>query len=163
MFGKQFLIKDALEKKDWQLLKETKNIGQYTCFKATYTSTRTVMMAESSSETGETSETKTEEPFTVTAWYTPQIPVQNGPGEYGGLPGLILEVSDGSETLLCNKIILNPEKGVDIKEPTKGKEVTDAEYKEIMEKKMKEMNEQFQSDGRKKEGGNSFSIKIGGQ
>ena len=45
LFGKLFLINDSLDNLNWQLEKETKNIG-----------------------------------------------------EYGGLPGLILEVSDGSET-----------------------------------------------------------------
>lgn len=160
IFGKEFLIKDALENRDWVMEKETKNIGEYTCFKATYTTTRTVMVAESSSD-GENKEVTSEEEVTVTAWYTPQIPVKNGPANYGGLPGLILEVNDGSETILCSKIVLNPEKGLAIKEPTKGKVVTATEYEEIMEKKMKEMNEQFEGDGRR-EGGNQMRIRIGG-
>mgnify|MGYP000474649728 CR=1 FL=1 len=160
IFGKEFLIKDALENRDWVMGKETKNIGEYTCFKATYTTTRTVMVAESSSD-GENKEVTFQEEVTVTAWYTPQIPVKNGPANYGGLPGLILEVNDGSETILCSKIVLNPEKGLAIKEPTKGKVVTATEYEEIMEKKMKEMNEQFEGDGRR-EGGNQMRIRIGG-
>ena len=160
IFGKEFLIKDALENRDWVMEKETKNIGEYTCFKATYTTTRTVMVAESSSD-GENKEVTSEEEVTVMAWYTPQIPVKNGPANYGGLPGLILEVNDGSETILCSKIVLNPEKGLAIKEPTKGKVVTATEYEEIMEKKMKEMNEQFEGDGRR-EGGNQMRIRIGG-
>lgn len=164
MFGKQFLIKDKLEQPEWELHKETKNIGQYTCFKATYKTTRTVMVAESSSDgvNSDGSEHTEEEEIEVVAWYTPQIPVKNGPSEYHGLPGLILEVNDGIETLLCTKIVLNPEKALDIKEPNKGKEVSDAEYRDILEKKMKEMNEQFQGDGRKGDGKQSFSIKIGG-
>jgi GLPGLI family protein len=161
MFGKEFLIKDAIENKNWKLEKETKNIGEYTCFKATYTKTRTVMIAESSSENEEKKETKTEEEITVTAWYTPQIPIKNGPSEYDGLPGLILEINDGSETILCSKIVLNPEKGIDLKEPNKGKVVTAMEYEAIMEKKMKEMNEQFEGDGRRGDG-NQMRIKIGG-
>ena len=160
IFGKEFLIKDALENRDWVMGKETKNIGEYTCFKATYTTTRTVMVAESSSD-GENKEVTSQEEVTVTAWYTPQIPVKNGPANYGGLPGLILEVNDGSETILCSKIVLNPEKGLAIKEPTKGKVGTATEYEEIMEKKMKEMNEQFEGDGRR-EGGNQMRIRIGG-
>lgn len=164
VFGKEFLIKDALEQADWKLEKETKNIGEYTCFKATYTTTRKVMSAESSSDgkEGNSSESVAEEEVTITAWYTPQIPLQHGPSNYGGLPGLILEVNDGTETILCSKIVLNPEKGISIKEPTKGKEVNNAEYEAILEKKMKEMNEEFQSDGRRNEGGHRMSIKIGG-
>ena len=160
IFGKEFLIKDALENRDWVMGKETKNIGEYTCFKATYTTTRTVMVAESSSD-GENKEVTSQEEVTVTAWYTPQIPVKNGPANYDGLPGLILEVNDGSETILCSKIVLNPEKGLAIKEPTKGKVVTATEYEKIMEKKMKEMNEQFEGDGRR-DGGNQMRIRIGG-
>ncbi|MEZ4858369.1 MAG: GLPGLI family protein [Flavobacteriaceae bacterium] len=160
IFGKEFLIKDTLENRNWKLEKETKNIGEYTCFKATYSTTRRIMVAESSSDR-ETKEVTSEESVTVTAWYTPQIPVKNGPSQYGGLPGLILEVNDGSETLLCSKIILNPEKGLAIKEPNKGKIVTNAEYEEIMEKKMKEMNEQFEGDGRRADG-NQMRIRIGG-
>ena len=35
VFGKIFLIKDSLEKLDWKLEKETRNIGKHTCYKAT--------------------------------------------------------------------------------------------------------------------------------
>lgn len=163
LFGKEFLVKDALENLEWKLEKETKNIGEYTCFKATYTTTRTLRTAVSSSEDGEdtSKESTTEEEVLVTAWYTLQIPVQNGPNMYHGLPGLILEVNDGSETILCSKIVLNPEKGVSIKEPKKGKEVSSEEYETIIDKKMKEMNEEFEGDGRKKEG-RQMSIRIGG-
>lgn len=164
VFGKEFLIQDALEQADWKLEKETKNIGEYSCFKATYTTKRKIMIAESSSEieNGENSESVTEETVVVTAWYTPQIPLPHGPSNYGGLPGLILEVNDGKETILCSKIVLNPEKGLSIKEPSNGKVVNQATYEDILEKKMKEMNEQFQSDGRRNEGGHRMSIKIGG-
>lgn len=163
-FGKEFLVQDALEPLEWKLEKETKNIGEYTCFKATYTTTRTVMSSVSTSDGEEesSSDEQTEEEVTVTAWYTPQIPVKSGPRNYQGLPGLILEVSDGSETILCSKIVMNPEDGVNIKEPTKGKKVDQATYDEIVQKKMDEMNEQYQGDGRKRGNGNSFQIRIGG-
>ena len=52
--------------------------------------------------------TVTKETQTVTAWYTPQIPVSNGPEEFQGLPGLILELSYDSQTILCSKISLKP-------------------------------------------------------
>lgn len=160
VFGKQFLIKDELEDREWEMSKETKNIGQYTCFKATAKTTRRVMTSVSSSE-GANKESDLEEEVLITAWYTPQIPVKNGPSQYHGLPGLILEVNDGSETILCSKIVLNPEKKISIKEPTKGKVVTNEEYEAIMEKKMKEMNEQFEGDGRRGNG-NHMRIRIGG-
>ena len=159
LFGKQFLILDSLEQPKWELHKETKNIGEYTCFKATYETTRTIRSVSSSSdEKGSNSTSQNEEEeVLVTAWYTPQIPLGHGPANYQGLPGLILEVNDGSETILCSKIVLNPEGGIAIKEPRKGKKVTESEYQEIVAIKMEELQEQ-QHGGK----GNSFEIKIGG-
>src|SRR5690606_18150081 len=77
----------------------------------------------------------------VTAWYTPQIPVNQGPGEYWGLPGLILEVNSGNTTILCSKIEINPTDKTEIKAPSKGKVVTKKEYDIIVKDKMKEMQE----------------------
>jgi len=79
----------------------------------------------------------------VVAWYTMQIPVNQGPENYWGLPGLILEVNSGNKTILCSKIVMNPEEKEEIKRPTKGKEVTREEYNEIIKKKMEEMREMY--------------------
>jgi len=72
---------------------------------------------------------------TITAWYTPQIPVNQGPKEYWGLPGLILEVSFDKTMLLATKIILNPKDKKPLKTPDKGKVVTQAEYDKNSSKK----------------------------
>lgn len=165
MFGKQFLIKDDLSKRDWVMHKETKNIGEYTCFKATYTYERDAMRTRTISNEKEEiqqPEKPEKETIEVVAWYTPQIPVQNGPGAYGGLPGLILEVNDGELTVLCNKVVLNPKNGLDIKEPKGGKMVSQEEYDKIMDKKMEEMEERFQSDGRRKGNGSEIEIRVRG-
>jgi hypothetical protein len=113
-------------------------------------------------EESEEEPTTVEEPYTLTVWYTPQIPVGLGPDNYNGLPGLILEASDGEETILCSKVVLNPKDGVKLDEPDNGKVVTNAEFREIMDEKMKEMNEQFQSDGRRRSGQRGMQIRIGG-
>lgn len=174
VFSKQFLIKDRLSEREWKLEKETKNIGEYACFKATYeyerpvpriTRRRTVNGSEVEKEKEkeeEVEQAEKMETITVTAWYTPQIPVQNGPATYHGLPGLILEVNDGELTVLCSKVVLNPKKGVTIEEPKGGKEVTQEEFDKIMEKKMGEMEERFESDGRRGNNGNEIEIRIGG-
>lgn len=163
LFGKKFLIQDKLEQPEWELGKETKAIGEYTCFKATYKrmtrSTGRMTMQVNPGEEDEIPEAEEVEQ-TVTAWYTLQIPVKHGPGNYSGLPGLILEINDGVENILCSKIILNPKKGVAIQEPTKGKKVNQQEFDAIMEKKMREMNERYKSNRR--EDGNSVEIRIGG-
>ena len=79
----------------------------------------------------------------IEAWYTPQIPVSHGPGEYTGLPGLILEVSADNTTILCSKIVMNPEDKTKIEAPSKGKEVTKKEYQNIVQKKMAEMRDMY--------------------
>lgn len=143
LYGKQFLIKDSLKVQNWELLNETKNIGQYTCFKAQFTEEiKTQIFSE---ENGV--ETVMKEKTTI-AWYTPQIPISNGPAGYHGLPGLILEINDGKLTLICSKIVINPEVAVSIDEPKKGKEVTQQEFNDIMEKKSKEMMDQMDTRGR---------------
>lgn len=77
----------------------------------------------------------------VEAWYTPMIPINQGPGEYWGLPGLILEVSVGSTTMLCSKIVMSPKEIMKIKAPVKGEVVAKMEYNKIIIHKMKEFRE----------------------
>ncbi|WP_053978512.1 GLPGLI family protein [Mangrovimonas xylaniphaga] len=162
VFGKVFLIKDQLKKEDWQFQSESKNIGEYTCYKATITRVQPKLVS-GISVNGDKDLSKEREPemetVTVTAWYTPQIPINNGPANYFGLPGLILEVNDGSETIICSKIVLNPADKVEISEPKKGKEVNQEEFDKIMEKKLQEMEERYNSE---RGVGHNIEIKIGG-
>ena len=169
-FGKQFLIDDELPKLDWVMTGETKQIGQYMAMKATAVKKlddTDFMSARRRNRDNENTEktkdsTKTENPMddfeipkeqTITAWYTPQIPINQGPGEYWGLPGLILEVSAGRTVILCSKIVMNPDEKEDIKRPSKGKQVTQEEYSEIIKKKMEEMREMFRGRGGRDGGG----------
>lgn len=147
IFGKIFLIQDSLKNKDWKLGSETKFIGQYQCYKATRTIEMEKVTSFSINDSEEEPKT-TKEMVTITAWYTPEIPVNAGPGMYWGLPGLILEVNDGSETIVCSKIVLNPKDKVTIKEPTKGKKVNQEKFEEILRKKTKEMSERYRGNGR---------------
>jgi len=159
IMGKKFLVKDELPTYKWELSSETKNIGNYTCYKATFT--EEIESVKMSFINGETKEEKTKETVTTTAWYTPQIPVNNGPDNYQGLPGLILEINDGKKLIVCTEIELNPKDKIKIKEPENGKVVTQAEFDKIQEKKSKEMLERMKS----RNGvdlGNGINIKMGG-
>ena len=89
----------------------------------------------------------------VTAWFTPQIPVKNGPGEYAGLPGLILEMNIDRTTILCSKIVLNPNEMDEIEPPSKGTKVTREEYNLIVKEKTDEMSENFRNRGGGRRGG----------
>jgi GLPGLI family protein len=157
IMGKLFLIKDELPKYDWKLTGETKNIGIYTCYKATYTRQEDRMSM--SVEDGEVKESSKKVDVVTTAWYTPKIAVSNGPGEYTGLPGLILEIKEGNQTIVCSEIIMNPKEKIVIEKPRKGKVVSQDEYSKIMDKKMKEQMEQFKS---RREKGKSIEMSIDG-
>jgi len=157
LMGKVFLVKDSLTKYDWKMTGETKNIGNYTCYKATYE--REEENISMSMVDGEMKESTKKETVVTTAWYTPDVPINNGPGNYWGLPGLILEVNDGNLTIACTEIVLNPSEKVEIAEPTKGKKVNSEKFEEISRKKSKEMMERFRS---KRGDGNGIEIRIGG-
>ncbi len=155
-FGKKFLIADEGKKPEWKLGSETKKIGNYTCFKATLVKEVDAFSFANFGRRGRRNndDKKDEKPIeekpktiVVTAWYTPQIPVSQGPGEFWGLPGLILEINSGRTTVLCTEITLNPKEKVELKKPKKGKKVTREEYNKIVTKKMTEMREQFRGRG----------------
>lgn len=138
-FGKDFLISDSLEKYEWKLENETKKIGNYTCYKATYVVPREIKEVKEKpiNILGDDKE----KDFVITAWYTPEIPVSQGPDKYWGLPGLILEITSGGEIILCSKITINPKEKYEIVPLKKGQKVTRAELTTILEKKMQEMND----------------------
>ena len=174
-FGKQFLIKDELKNLEWKMGTETKQIGQYTCFKATATKTvdqfdwrsmrrrnprenekKESKTATDSTKTTDKADANSDDPMSeievpktieVVAWYTPQIPINQGPDDYWGLPGLILEVTADRTIILCTKIVMNPEEKEDIEKPRKGDVVTQEEYTKIITKKMEEMREMYGGRG----------------
>ncbi len=164
--GKEFLVKDSLKIYNWQMTGETRQIGGYNCFKAIAivptnpSDFRNFRMKKNDEEKKE--EVKADEKekktnfmdgfempkeITITAWYTPEIPVSQGPEGYWGLPGLILEINDGKTTILCSKIVLNPKDKVEIKAPTTGKEISQKEYDETVMKKMEELREMGAGQG----------------
>lgn len=162
--GKEFLVVDSLPKINWKMEAETKQIGGYTCYKATMVkepSKTDFRNFRPKNKDDKKPEEKKEEPnktsvsvatnfednfempkeITITAWYSPEIPVNQGPENYWGLPGLILEINDGKTTILCSKIILNAKDKVDIKPPKSGKVISQKSYDETVIKKMEELRE----------------------
>jgi GLPGLI family protein len=167
-YGKQFLVKEDLQPLQWEMGKETKTIGNYTCFKATVkrpvseiswwsfsweslrnnngnteknVDSTSADAADVASVETQPIEEETVEMIEIEAWYTPMIPVSQGPSDYWGLPGLILEVSVDNTTILCSKIVMNPDEKSKIEAPDKGKVVTKNEYQEIITGKMQEMRD----------------------
>ena len=121
---------------------ESKQIGQYICFKATASiPTEELNWFDFSwNDLAITEEESSEIKMTeVEAWYTLQIPLKHGPAEYWGLPGLILEVSAGNTTILCSEIIINPKEKINLEAPEKGKEINKMDYRATVQGKMLEM------------------------
>ena len=180
-FGKEFLIKDSLPKYEWKLEGESKQIGNYTCFKATAVvkvsesdfrnfrfrnknnegkddvkKPTTVKDTAKSKKTNFTDDWEMPKENVITAWYCPEIPVNQGPENYWGLPGLILEVNDGKTVILCSKIVLNSKERVEIKAASKGKVVTQKEFDETVKNKIEEMREMNSGHG----GGNRMQFRM---
>jgi GLPGLI family protein len=167
--GKKFLISNDEDNIKWVMENEQKMIGNYLCFKATAKVKKPKTMTsawrnaekdskkskennDSQEKTDNQADSKVEkldevvvtaETETITAWYSPQIPVSHGPAEYGGLPGLILELTNDRTVMLCTKVVMNPEKRIVISEPTKGEFVTKVEFENIVEVKVKEMRDMW--------------------
>ncbi len=161
LYGKLFLIKDKAKKRKWKLENDTKKIGDYICHKATTTMEIIQFNVNIDNTTGKEVRSKNINTIVITVWYTSQIPVTHGPGDYWGLPGLILEVNDGSQIMICYQITLNSKGKLSIKEPNYGKVVTQEEYSKILSKKQKEM-EKFQQNNRTDKKGKAVKITIQG-
>ena len=189
--GKEFLVKDTLRTYKWKMESETRQIGGYTCYKATTVipasktdfrnfrpkkeeeakkqdDTKKDEVKKDETSTADGKEKKTSfmdeidlpKEITITAWYTPEIPINQGPEGYWGLPGLILEVNDGKTIMLCSKIVLNSKDKVEIKAPTNGKVVSQKEYDETVIKKMEEFRQMNQGQG--DHGGPGRGMRFGG-
>tara|TARA_B100000795_G_scaffold261911_1_gene239209 strand:+ start:1392 stop:2222 length:831 start_codon:yes stop_codon:yes gene_type:complete len=155
-FSKRFRIVEEMEFPQWEMSGETKQIGQYLCYKATMEKvdnsidwgsifSRRARNSQKKDSTVAKAKKDLIKTQMITAWYTPQIPVSAGPEGYWGLPGLILEINAGRTTMLCTEIIINPGDVVEIKKPSKGKEVTREEYDVMMKQKSEELRERFQN------------------
>jgi GLPGLI family protein len=155
MMGKAYLVKDMLEPVEWELSNETKKVGNYTVQKASYTR----IVDSKRFSTGMTEMENVKDTLQVTVWFTPEIPVAHGPENFFGLPGLILEVQNQGRTLICEKIELNPSADpVVIERPSKGKEITQVEFRTVQEEGMKQMMNRYQG---KPGEGNRMEIRIG--
>lgn len=122
--GRTFLVSGS-EQFKWKITGETKEILGYSCTKAT---------------TGDSTQT--------VAWFTSAIPAFSGPDIYNGLPGLILEISldEGKRQITATNIDLTPIT-TEVVAPSKGKKMDAELYAKMMEKKLKEMQQEFGGSG----------------
>lgn len=79
---------------------------------------------------------------TIEAWFTPQVSVSAGPGQFGGLPGLILvlSVNRGEELYSATSVDLGlGELDAVIAPPEDGDEISREEYEQIVAEKLEEL------------------------
>ena len=92
-------IKETLPSFDWKLINENKTINGYTCKKAT-----TINTAFNSNQS-------------IVAWYTENIPINDGPMHYNGLPGFIIQIEiDDNSISTFDKLVFSKE-NTPIEEP----------------------------------------------
>lgn len=115
-WGAEIFIENQINEIPWQLTKESKKIGNYTCFKAT---------KEYVEKSGGFQNT-----IKVEAWYAPEIPLKFGPKQYVGLPGLIVELKGNHITYFLKEINYQPKDQPPIVLPTKGVKMTWQEFAE---------------------------------
>lgn len=115
--GRSYIIQSEPTK--WEITGETKMVNGYMCRKAVATK------SETSTRTGKDREQK------IVAWFAPEIPIPFGPEGYGGLPGLILEMTLDRNYFYVTKVDLDT-KDIEIKKPYKGKLVSEEEYEAIL-------------------------------
>ena len=127
--GKELLVKkDPIE---WSITKATKVIKGYNCRKA-----EAVQVFYSIDK--ETEELKTKEQ-PITAWFTTELPFSFGPENYGGLPGLVLELSTQGNNYMVENIKLKENRNRSIEFPDPDKAITEQEAAKQMKKALSNM------------------------
>ena len=100
----------------------------------------------------------------VEAWFTPEIPIPAGPGLYGGLPGLILMVTNAAdgEVYAAESLEMDVLARA-IVPPTRGRKVSDKGYRRIKEAEMEEDRRIWENQLRRIEEGKVRIIPWGRQ
>ena len=94
--GVKYGIKSQMSDIQWNLTSEKKVVSGYTCYKALTTTKFTDRKGQTSN-------------IEIIAWYAPTLSLPFGPKNYGGLPGLILELHEGEDRIsyYVEKILLD--------------------------------------------------------
>lgn len=109
ILDRNFLITEPFTDFDWQILPEEKEIAGYRCKKAI-----------SNNE--------------ITAWFVPEININDGPDVYYGLPGLILEIESENKIITATSVDLLAETATLVKAPSKGKKISQQDFDTLKRK-----------------------------
>jgi GLPGLI family protein len=148
MFEKKFIIGDSISKLNWKMTGETKTILNHTAQCATAQRIGIRMMMNM--DNGKMERKEMADTSTVIAWFTTDIPVATGPGEYQGqLPGLILEMNINNGRQIFKAIEFSTKTDIAaIKEPKNGKKLTRDEFRKETQKMMDKMEQNNQGGNR---------------
>lgn len=151
--GKDFLVQDDWETKQWKLTGQSKEILGYTCYQANLVIKVDTTAQKEENREGRGRGPRRRGPKSVEAWFTTEIPVSAGPNNYHQLPGMVLEVNidEGNQVIKAESVDLKELEEGTITEPTKGKKVTQEEFRKIQREKFEEMRKEY--GGRGKPGG----------
>ncbi|MET0635549.1 MAG: GLPGLI family protein [Chitinophagaceae bacterium] len=138
--GKNYLVSDSIQKGNWKLTDETKTILGHSCRKAI--STVVSRRFTTSMDNGRLERKESPDTSQSVAWFTSDIPVSVGPEIQGQLPGLILELSSRSGKVLYTAVEISAKPDMQmLKEPTKGKKISSADFVKERDKLMEQMQQ----------------------
>jgi len=136
--AKSYIVTDSIHKLTWKMTGETRTILNYPCQQAV--AQRIGKRLMSTVENGEMKSKEVADTANITAWFTLAIPVPAGPDFQGQLPGLILAIDINNGATVYQALEVAPVTDLAaIREPSKGKKVTEAEFNKAREKLMAEM------------------------
>ena len=115
MLGKTYVIEDSLRIPKWKVMNKIKEIAGQLCMLAVTEDTIKNQKIE--------------------AWFAHDLPVPAGPGQYFGLPGLIMEldINEGDVVITAQKVEMKPiVEEIKLPKKIKGKKLTTKEYDELI-------------------------------
>lgn len=116
VYGQLFLISSPFDNLQWKITKESKTIGNFKTYKA---------IALENYDTGESKKT-----WEVVAWFAPEISSTFGPGGYGNLPGLILELHRAGKIYTASNY-KEVNESFSINKPLEGKKISQEKFEKI--------------------------------
>lgn len=111
LYGKDITVVDTLANFDWQITNSKEVISGYNC-----------VLAKCTRSNGRK----------ILAWFTDEIAINEGPRDFCGLPGLILQIQINDKVLIVAKTIKKIDsKSSSIKLPANDNEMTPKEFKKF--------------------------------
>ena len=136
---KEYLTEEPLEELNWKIGKRKREVSGYQCLEAT---------------------AKRANGSVVVAWYTPDIPVSEGPAEFNGLPGLILYVDvDNGKTIYACTSVERIEDLAEIQIPENVEKISKEQYQTMVSSQIERIEEMME---RRRATNGSNTNRIGG-